>query len=163
MLVLGIETSTAQVGVAIGGHEGVLAQAHSSRGKRHGSERLSIDTPSGKSDASGGRHGFMLPWAKCALAGRRPTAFNSALALFAFGWTFAAHILPALTKRAPKRATGIWTMVFIGLMVASGYLMQVSTGDAARKAFAIAHWISSGLFVAGYVAHLIPLGRANAR
>ena len=85
------------------------------------------------------------------------------LALFAFGWTFASHILPALTKRAPKRATGIWTMVFIVLMVASGYLMQVSTGDAARKAFAIAHWISSGLFVAGYVAHLIPLGRANAR
>src|SRR3954452_6051796 len=35
MLVLGIESSTAQVGVAIGGHEGVLAQAHSSRGKRH--------------------------------------------------------------------------------------------------------------------------------
>src|SRR5438270_7324501 len=35
VLVLGIETSTAQVGVAIGGHEGVLAQAHSSRGKRH--------------------------------------------------------------------------------------------------------------------------------
>ena len=35
MLVLGIESSTVQVGVAIGGHEGVLAQAHSSRGKRH--------------------------------------------------------------------------------------------------------------------------------
>jgi tRNA threonylcarbamoyladenosine biosynthesis protein TsaB len=35
MLILGIETSTAQVGVAIGGHEGVLAQAHSSRGRRH--------------------------------------------------------------------------------------------------------------------------------
>ena len=35
MLILGIETATAQVGCAIGGHEGVLAQAHSSRGKRH--------------------------------------------------------------------------------------------------------------------------------
>jgi len=35
VLILGIETSTAQVGVAIGGHEGVLAQAHSTRGKRH--------------------------------------------------------------------------------------------------------------------------------
>jgi tRNA threonylcarbamoyladenosine biosynthesis protein TsaB len=35
VLILGIESSTAQVGVAIGGHEGVLAQAHSSRGKRH--------------------------------------------------------------------------------------------------------------------------------
>ena len=35
MLILGIESATNQVGVAIGGHEGVLAQAHSSRGKRH--------------------------------------------------------------------------------------------------------------------------------
>ncbi len=35
MLILGIESSTTQVGCAIGGHEGVLASAHSSRGKRH--------------------------------------------------------------------------------------------------------------------------------
>ncbi len=35
MLILGIESATAQVGAAIGGHEGVLASAHSSRGKRH--------------------------------------------------------------------------------------------------------------------------------
>lgn len=35
MLILGITTSTAQVGCAIGGHEGVLGCVHSSRGKRH--------------------------------------------------------------------------------------------------------------------------------
>ncbi|HYZ98206.1 MAG TPA: tRNA (adenosine(37)-N6)-threonylcarbamoyltransferase complex dimerization subunit type 1 TsaB [Acidimicrobiales bacterium] len=35
MLILGITTSTLQVGCAIGGHEGVLAEVHSSRGKRH--------------------------------------------------------------------------------------------------------------------------------
>ncbi len=35
MLVLGVETSTAQVGCAIGGHEGVLASAHSLSGRRH--------------------------------------------------------------------------------------------------------------------------------
>ncbi|HUW02518.1 MAG TPA: tRNA (adenosine(37)-N6)-threonylcarbamoyltransferase complex dimerization subunit type 1 TsaB [Acidimicrobiales bacterium] len=35
MLILGITTSTQQVGCAIGGHEGVLASVHSSRGKRH--------------------------------------------------------------------------------------------------------------------------------
>jgi tRNA threonylcarbamoyladenosine biosynthesis protein TsaB len=35
MLILGIDTATQQVGCAIGGHEGVLAAAHSSRGKRH--------------------------------------------------------------------------------------------------------------------------------
>jgi tRNA threonylcarbamoyladenosine biosynthesis protein TsaB len=35
MLILGIESATAQVGCAIGGHEGVLASAHSARAKRH--------------------------------------------------------------------------------------------------------------------------------
>jgi tRNA threonylcarbamoyladenosine biosynthesis protein TsaB len=35
VLILGITTSTMQVGCAIGGHEGVLAEIHSSRGKRH--------------------------------------------------------------------------------------------------------------------------------
>jgi tRNA threonylcarbamoyladenosine biosynthesis protein TsaB len=35
VLVLGIESATAQVGVAIGGHEGVLASAHSARDRRH--------------------------------------------------------------------------------------------------------------------------------
>jgi tRNA threonylcarbamoyladenosine biosynthesis protein TsaB len=35
VLILGITTSTMQVGCAIGGHEGVLASVHISRGKRH--------------------------------------------------------------------------------------------------------------------------------
>ena len=35
MLILGLESSTAQVGCAIGGHEGVLASSHSARGRRH--------------------------------------------------------------------------------------------------------------------------------
>ncbi|CAN5777572.1 tRNA (adenosine(37)-N6)-threonylcarbamoyltransferase complex dimerization subunit type 1 TsaB [soil metagenome] len=35
MLILGIETATAQVGCAVGGHEGVLASTHSARAKRH--------------------------------------------------------------------------------------------------------------------------------
>lgn len=35
MLILGIETATAQVGCAIGGHEGVIASFHSAKGRRH--------------------------------------------------------------------------------------------------------------------------------
>ncbi|NNE11136.1 MAG: tRNA (adenosine(37)-N6)-threonylcarbamoyltransferase complex dimerization subunit type 1 TsaB, partial [Ilumatobacter sp.] len=35
MLILGIETATAQVGVAIGGHEGVIASFEVARGRRH--------------------------------------------------------------------------------------------------------------------------------
>ena len=32
---LGIETATPQVGVAIGGHEGIIASFHSTRDRRH--------------------------------------------------------------------------------------------------------------------------------
>jgi len=35
VLILGIESATTQVGCAIGGHEGVLASAHTTRGRRH--------------------------------------------------------------------------------------------------------------------------------
>ena len=35
MLILGVESATAQVGCAVGGHEGVLASTHSARGKQH--------------------------------------------------------------------------------------------------------------------------------
>ena len=35
MLILGIETATEQVGVAIGGHEGVIAKFEVARGRRH--------------------------------------------------------------------------------------------------------------------------------
>ena len=35
MLILGIESSTVQVGCAIGGHEGVISSAHLAKGKRH--------------------------------------------------------------------------------------------------------------------------------
>ena len=76
------------------------------------------------------------------------------LAVFAFGWTFGNHIWPALVNRAPNRASGIMSMVLIIPMVITGYLMQISTEDAARHGFAVAHWIASGLYLAGYVAHL---------
>lgn len=35
MLILGIDTSTSQVGCAIGGHEGVIASIHINKGRRH--------------------------------------------------------------------------------------------------------------------------------
>jgi len=35
MLILGIESASSQIGCAIGGHEGVLASIHSSRGRQH--------------------------------------------------------------------------------------------------------------------------------
>lgn len=78
------------------------------------------------------------------------------LAVFAIGWAFAPHIWPGIQKRtAPKRRSGLWTVLAIAPMILSGYLLQVTTGEAIRHAMAIAHWISSGLFVAAYLVHYV--------
>lgn len=78
------------------------------------------------------------------------------LAIFALGWVFSNHIWPGFTNsNAPKRPTGAWSALMIVPMVLSGYLMQVSTGEATRKAMAVAHWIASGLFVVAYVVHVL--------
>lgn len=77
------------------------------------------------------------------------------LAVFAFGWIFGNHIWPGATNRAaPKRKSGLWSLVPIVPMVFSGYLLQVATADATRQAMAIAHWVSSALFVIAYGVHL---------
>lgn len=99
----------------------------------------------------------MQPWLLAAHVVLAP------LGVFAIGWIFGPHILAGVNNRfAPKRKSGIWTLLFIAPMVLSGYLLQVSTGDAMRKAMAAAHWISSAFFVAAYVVHLL-LGRPERR
>ena len=77
------------------------------------------------------------------------------LALFAIGWIFGPHIGPGLTNPyAPKRKSGVWSFIGIAPMVFSGYLLQVSTGDAIRKAMSVTHWIASAFFLVAYVVHL---------
>jgi hypothetical protein len=78
------------------------------------------------------------------------------LLVFGFGWVFTNHIWPGFTSGiARKRKSGLWSMGAIVPMVMSGYLLQVATADATRQAMAIAHWISSALFVVAYVIHLL--------
>jgi hypothetical protein len=78
------------------------------------------------------------------------------LLVFGFGWVFTNHIWPGFASGiARKRKSGLWSMGAIAPMVLSGYLLQVSTADATRQAMAVAHWISSALFVLAYVIHLI--------
>jgi hypothetical protein len=78
------------------------------------------------------------------------------LLVFGFGWVFTNHIWPGFTSGiARKRKSGLWSMGAIVPMVMSGYLLQVATADATRQAMAVAHWVSSGLFVVGYVIHLL--------
>jgi hypothetical protein len=78
------------------------------------------------------------------------------LLVFGFGWIFGNHIWPGFSSRiARKRKSGLWSMGAIAPMVLSGYLLQIATADATRQAMAIAHWVSSALFVIAYVIHLL--------
>jgi hypothetical protein len=76
--------------------------------------------------------------------------------VFALGWITSSHIVPKLLNTTgAKRPTGL-VSVWIALpMVATGYLLQVSSGEELRLAMSIGHWISAGVFFLGYLAHLI--------
>lgn len=76
--------------------------------------------------------------------------------VFAFGWIFSDHIWPRFRFAFPgNRRSGLAAMSMIVPMTLSAYLLQVATNEGVRKAMAVAHWITSGLFVIVYVAHLI--------
>ena len=78
------------------------------------------------------------------------------LLVFAFGWIFGNHIAPGYANsNVPKRKSGLFNATIILPMIASGYLLQIATADATRKAMAIAHWVSSAFFVIAYVVHLL--------
>jgi hypothetical protein len=78
------------------------------------------------------------------------------LLVFGFGWVFTNHIWPGFASgMARKRKSGLWSMGAIAPMVLSGYLLQIATAEATRQAMAIAHWVSSALFVIAYVIHLL--------
>ncbi len=82
--------------------------------------------------------------------------------VFVLGWTYSNHMLPKLRfGDGTNRKTGIALMVLIAPMVLSAYLLQIATNDSLRQAMAVSHWISSGVFVIGYVAHLIVRRDAN--
>lgn len=76
------------------------------------------------------------------------------LAVFALGWIFPLHICPKFTARKPgRRKSGLSAMWLIVPMVLSGYFLQVVVSDGARQASAVTHWITSAIFVLGYLAH----------
>ncbi|MDP9191682.1 MAG: hypothetical protein M3P06_08255 [Acidobacteriota bacterium] len=82
------------------------------------------------------------------------------LALFVLGWTFSNHMLPKFRFSEDSRKSGIASMLLLVPMTLSAYLLQIATNETVREAMAVTHWIASGLFVIGYVAHLI-VGRSR--
>ncbi len=83
------------------------------------------------------------------------------LALFVLGWTFSNHMLPKYRFSDEHRKSGISSMLLLVPMTLSAYLLQIATNETLREAMAVAHWISSGLFVLSYLVHLV-LGRQKA-
>lgn len=84
--------------------------------------------------------------------------------VFGFGWMFSNHIWPNFRYgNGRNRISGITMMALIVPMTLSAYLLQISTNESVRQAMAIAHWITSGIFVTGYVAHLLRPARAATR
>jgi len=76
--------------------------------------------------------------------------------VFALGWTYANHMAPRLMLgETRRRLSGLTSMILMAPMIASGYLLQIATNDSIRKAMAAAHWITSAVFVIGYVTHLL--------
>lgn len=78
------------------------------------------------------------------------------LLVFGIGWIASNHIAPKYqSKTRIARRSGIIMMLIAGVMVFSGYLLQVLTGEAALQWSVVIHWISSGLFVVGYLVHQV--------
>lgn len=81
---------------------------------------------------------------------------SAPLAMFVFGLIFRSHIWKKYKGGRPqRRRSGVSSMFLIVPMVLSGYLLQVSAGEAMREAMAVLHWISSGLFVVTYLGHQV--------
>lgn len=84
------------------------------------------------------------------------------LLLFVLGWSFSNHMLPKHRfGDGSNRRSGVLSMLLIVPMTLSAYLMQIATDETLRQAMAIAHWVSSGVFVAGYLVHLIKPAAAS--
>ena len=80
----------------------------------------------------------------------------SPILLFLLGWTFSNHMLPKSRFGGPEnRRTGLASMWLIAPMTLSAYLLQIATNETLRQAMAVAHWVTSGLFVIAYAVHVI--------
>ena len=82
--------------------------------------------------------------------------------LFILGWAFSNHMLPKWRfGDGQNQRTGLAAMWLIAPMALSAYLLQVATNETLREVMAWAHGITSAIFVAAYVTHLV-IGRRVA-
>lgn len=73
-----------------------------------------------------------------------------------FGIVLNSHVLKKLKAfRGPNRTSGLASLVLFAAMLASGYLLQVVSSDAALKALVVVHTGSGVAFALAYAAHLV--------
>jgi hypothetical protein len=72
------------------------------------------------------------------------------------GIIFNSHVMKKLgPRRLPNRRSGYVSFGTFVAMLASGYLLQVSTNELWLQAFVIIHIVSGALFSLAYAAHLV--------
>jgi uncharacterized membrane protein len=83
--------------------------------------------------------------------------------LVMFGIIFNSHIGRKIGKKIPNRRSGLLALVTLVAMTASGYLLQVMTGETALWWMMAAHLTSGAVFAGAYVTHLAISVRIWAR
>jgi hypothetical protein len=78
------------------------------------------------------------------------------LLLFALGMVVRGHLWPKLRGGRPEgRRTGIFLALVLAPMALSAYGLQISTEPAWRNGLAWVHGVTSLLFLAAYLIHLL--------
>jgi hypothetical protein len=84
--------------------------------------------------------------------------------LVAFGMIVTAHVTWKLRNGRQLRLSGLITLTTIGVMAASGYLLQVAVDEMWRRAWVVLHLASGGVFTVAYGWHVVMgIRRSRAR
>jgi hypothetical protein len=78
------------------------------------------------------------------------------LLVFAAGLIWQRHVMQHWKKGVKgRRRSGLSLILTMVPMVASGYLIQTTTGEGWRQAWVVVHLVASGLWLVGYLAHQV--------
>lgn len=78
------------------------------------------------------------------------------LLILVFGIVYQSHIRPKVPKKTvPNRRSGLLALVTFGIMLISGYGIQVTTAPLLREGLVQAHVVSGALFLVSYLVHQV--------
>jgi membrane associated rhomboid family serine protease len=101
------------------------------------------------------------PWQQPAL---KAHVMAAPFLVFALGLVFSSHALKRFRTGEPDgRVSGAGMLWLVAPLVLSGYLVQVLTGDAARRWTGWLHAALGVVYVFGYLAHLLKKRSAAGR